>query len=116
MIPIKFLKQSFSILTRTKEIEVSKGGQPKDTWILSAYVNIPCRLDINKTDRYVSKTGDYAKATHILLTKYPLPTTLTVKDNQLRIDGVDYRIIGIDPVYFLLKTPDYYEIALLRLN
>lgn len=117
MIPIKFLNQSFYILTRTKSIEVAKGGQPKDVWDLGTYtLPVRCRLDINKTDRYVSKTGDYEKSTHILLTAYPLPATLDIKENRLQIDALEYRILGIDPVYGLFTTPDHYEIALLRIS
>ena len=86
-----------------------------DTWVVS-YTGIRCRLDVNKSDRYVSKTADMEKVTHILMGNYPLPVTPNTKDNQIQVNGINYRLISYDPEYLLLSTPDHWVMSLLKVS
>jgi hypothetical protein len=113
MIPMRLLPSTFSILTKTSTVGL-KSGQQNDTWTPTCS-GIRCRLDENKGSRYVSQTADMQIGTHTLLCNSPLPVVLDVKQNQIQIDSVNYRIVGgVSPVYRLLNVPDHYEIQVVR--
>ena len=114
MIPLRLLAQSCSILINSP-VQDTKSGQQKDNWAV-AYSNIPCRLDLNKATRYVSQEVDAVKSTHTLYANYPLPVVPNPKDHHISVDGKEFRIINVTPVYLLQSTPSHYEIDSLEVD
>ena len=109
-----FLTSKMSILTRTRAKDALT-GQMNDTWTV-AYTGIKCRIDDNKAARYVSQTGDMERADYTLMGLFPLPVTPNTKDNQIQVDGIDYRLMSFNAVSFISTTSDHWEMQLMRIQ
>jgi hypothetical protein len=114
------LPSTFSVFIVTG-VSNSKTGQMAQTMTpVSTATGIRCRNDESKDDRYVGQTVDADKATHMLMCNYPLPGSLVldIKRHQIQIDGEApyYRIVRVNAANGLFKTPDHYEISLLRIS
>ena len=109
-----FLTSQMSILTRTRAKDALT-GQKNDTWA-PAYTGIKCRIDENKSKRYVSQTGDMEEADYTLMGLFPLSVTPNTKDHQIQVDGVDYRLMSFNSVNFISTTPEHWEMQLMRIQ
>lgn len=117
MIPPRLLTTTCSFMSRSTTKDTAF-GQVNEKWTV-VVAGVPCRIDENKTDRYVSQTADMEKSSHVLLLNHPLPapiTVVSVKDNHVIVDSLEYRVMMVNPVNGLLSVPSHYQINLMRVS